>query len=535
MSIASVLSRDVGRKLEAGAIKETGVVARDADRAGAKILDDAHPLLKLVLGQQWADFVTKPRLPDNAGDRGPRWLTAITSRLDGQQREAVGLSIRGDASLPTPLPGLTIKASGGTGATLRRTPLGKLQLIYSTQLDGGVAAQIRAGLTGGVEIGHFGLQVQGIAQAGAGGQAAEDSLLTYELDPKNAHDMTALAKQLQGHLVVDSLSTRLELRAERASHWARALVSGKAALADPPPAPGSLVFSSDFARQHLAQASFNRSLQVNASAGVSAGVGGDASGKLGIGADAELMGNHFTKAQPGQISPPQGGWQKIVGDGIGLLSGLVTPNASGGAKFGVGLEHTLDFSSGRYLRTTQALTSDRSLFANEGGFGLGLGQLSDSGRRYAVTFSPEGLVGVDRSVASTVKNGLKEKALLQDQLQQNLDSVLLSAKGDGHDALLATYTLKDANLSQLKALPVSQVAAELPKVFSEPDAFHLARLVSEHDNNFNVGGSFGIGAGLFTGAGVNVDADLSTEAVDTTGANLVDKPSPDSPWVQGNG
>ena len=534
MSIASVLSRDLGKNLVATASKETAVVARSADRAGARVLDDAHPLLKLVLGQQWTDFITKPRLPENAGDQGPRWLTAITSRLDGQQREAVGLTIRGDASLPTPVPGLTLKAGGSTGATLRRTPLGKLQLVYSTQLDGGAAAQVRAGLTGGVEIGHFGLQVQGVAQAGAGGNAVEDSLLTYDLDPRNAKDMAALARQLQGHLVVSSLSTRLQLRAEQASHWAQALISGKAALADPPPVPKSLAFSSAFAHQHLAQASFNRSLQVDASAGASVGLGGDPSGKLGLGADAEVMGHQFTKGQSGKIATPQGGWQKILGDGIGLLSGLVTPNAGGGAKFEVGLEHTLDFSSGRYLRTTQALTSDRSLFANEGGFGLGLSQLSDSGRRYAVTFSPDGLVGVDRSVASTVKNGLKEKAALEGQLQENLDTVLLSAKGDGHDALLATYTLKDAKLSQLKALPASQLATELPAVFSEPDSFQLARLVSAHGNNFNLGGSFGIGAGLFTGAGLNVDADLSTEAVDTTGAALVDKPSPDSPWVRVN-
>lgn len=536
MAISPMVSRDLAQRVASVAGKNAVDVARQADQAGSsignKILQDADPILKLVLGDNWAKFITQPRLPQNAGDQGPRWLTAITSRLDGQQRQGVSLAIAGNANLPTPLPGLTLRAADTTGVTLRRMPTGKLQLLYATQLDGGVAAQIRGGLTGGFEFGHFGLQVNAVAQAGVDAQGAENGLLTYELDPKNPQDMQALGKQLQGHLVVDNLTSRVKQDAQSIANWGKSLFTGKPA-APPPPTPGqAMTFADDFARQHLVQTSFNRGIKLDASAGVSTGIGGNSNGQLGLEGDAELMNNTYKRPFGGKAASPPGSWQNAVGDGISLLSGLFTPNAGAGASYNAGLEHTLDFAGGKYLRTTQALTSDHSLFANEGAFFVGAGQLAEGGRRYAVTYTPDGVQEVDRSIASTVKVGVKNKATLETQASQNLSQLLINNGSDGNDVLLATYTLDNAHLAQLKSLPASQVPGQLAKIFDSSNGFNLAQLVREHGDKFSFGGNFGIGAGMFTGAGASVNGDLSTQVVDTAGKPLLDAPSPDASWVQ---
>lgn len=549
MGIGAIVSKDIGLKTAdrvalaadksaASAMDQAvrGTVTKAAAQAVdtyvpgrvAKVLDKAEPVLKLVLGQNWADFLTRRPLAKNAADQGPKWLTDVTTRLDGAKREAVGVSIRLGANLPTPVPGLTLVANSNTEALLRRTPKGALELVYGTEVDPGVAAQMRVGLSGGFKAGNVGLSFGGQAQASVQGQTLERTQLTYEFDPRSSNEMTTLASQLKGHLVPEGHRTGNDARPEGFLGSMKDLVHGKKALAMHEPLPPPAL-TSELAQQHLSQASFFQGARIDANVNAWLGVSLNQNGKFGFGGIADGLGLNWKQ----DVKPLSGKyqidtWKKILGSGLDIFNSILPPSAGMGAAYDVGLEHTLDFERGQYVKTTVALNSDRSLFANGGAYGAWIGRTASKGNRYALTFDANGLKGIDYSLHTQVKEGLKRQKSLERQIDKKLGPLLPTNRKN--DPLILTYSLKQGQLDALRQLTPEQLQGALPKVFDHRDAFDLTRVLADQFDRFELGGWFGVGLGPFVGGSVNLGAEHSLVAERLGKVHPSDPLPAERPW-----
>lgn len=543
MSIASSVGRNLQKEVSGSMARCAGValemeakrqlpkvLEQEAERQVPKVLDKSKPLLKLVLGKEWTGFLTREPLEANLRDVGPEWLTAISKRLDGRKREAVGLSLRVGANLPTPLPGLTLLANASTEATLRRTPKGLLELVYATQIEPGVAAQLRAGLSGGFTLGKVALKGGAMAQAGVSLSAMERAMLVYEVNPANALEMSKLAGQLKGHVLTDAFKNQTRLnRSNFFTSLKRLVMDRKEALVEPPKLPPGDPGTA-FARAHLTQASFYQGVRLGAGVNAWGGLSFDRDGIRGLGALANGLGLNFKKdVKPHQLQTQVESWKKVLGGGLDLFNSILTPSAGIAGNIDVGLEHTLDFDRGRYLKTTVALNSDRSLIVQGGAYGAWFSNTAGPGHRYALTFDATGLQGVDYSVRMEVGDGLKRQKTLEKQLDRKLDSVL--PKDRKNDPVVVTYSLKEDALGQLRAMNPDQLRDALPDVFRARDRFDLTRLVSSHGDRFEVGGWFGVGLGPFVGVRAHVAAEHTTVGV-RTGVHAPADPLPaDRPWT----
>lgn len=543
MSIASSVGRNLQREVSGTMARRAGaalekeaerqlpkVLAQQTERQVPKVLEKGKPLLKLVLGKEWTGFLTREPLEANLRDVGPEWLTAISKRLDGRKREAVGLTLRLGANLPTPVPGITLLANASTEATLRRTPRGLLELVYATQVEPGVAAQLRAGLSGGFTLGKVALKGGAMAQAGVTLSAMERAMLVYEVNPTNASEMAKLATQLKGHVLKDGLKDQAQLNHSNFfTSMKNLLLHGKKSLVEAPKVP-QVDLGSEFARAHLSQASFYQGVRLGAGANAWGGLSFDRDGVRGLGGLANGLGLNFKKdLKPHQVPTQVESWQKILGGGLDLFNSILTPSAGIGGNFDVGLEHTLDFDRGRYLKTTMAVNSDRSLIVQGGAYGAWFSNTAGPGHRYALTFGPNGLQGVDYSVRMEVGDGLKRQKTLEKQLNRKLDSLL--PKDRKNDPMVVTYSLKPDALGQLKGMTPDQLRDALPEVFQQRDQFDLSRLVSSHGDRFEVGGWFGVGLGPFVGVRANVAAEHTTIGVRTGVHSPADPLPADRPWT----
>lgn len=521
MSIGSALSHEVSRL----SASRAGQVAKVAI---PKILVDGKPILKLVLGPGWTDYLYRQPLAANARDVGPDWLTHITKRLDGAKNEEVGLALQLGANIPTPLTGLTLVANTSTGATLRRNPKGMLELVYSHEVDPGVAAQVRAGIEGGFTVGNFGLKVGGQAQAGVQGQVLTRSMFVYEIDPTKSDEMQALANQLKLHVCPQAHQTGKDLRPYGFMNSMKEFFQGKKALADVPPAPSPQGITNEFARVHLSQASFMHGMRAGVGGSAWGGVGILHGGKLGLKETAQGPGLDWKNLVRVNGSLKIEDWKKWVGTGVDALNNLLTPSVGVGGALDRTIEQTLDFDRGRYLQTTVAINSTRNLYANGGAYGAWIGRNSAKGHRYAVTYGPQGLKGVDYSILMSANDAGKHLNQFKKQLNGSLKEVVPTKRP--HDMVAVTYTLKPPELVRLQHLDRSQLETELPRVFDRRESFLLARAIGSHEDRFDLGGWFGIGAGGFAGIRANLTAEHETAAM-RFGRTVPADPLPaDRPW-----
>ncbi|HEY9856293.1 MAG TPA: hypothetical protein V6D05_11180, partial [Stenomitos sp.] len=350
------------------------------------------------------------------------------------------------------------------------------------------------------------------------------------VNPANALEMGKLATQLKGHVLTDGLKTQTKLKDTTfLTAMKDLLLGGKKALAEAPKLPPSDL-GTDFARAHLTQASFYQGVRVGAGVNAWGGLSFDRDGTLGLGGLAKGLGLDFKKdLKPHQVPTQVESWQKVLGSGLDLFNSILTPSAGMAGNFDVGLEHTLDFDRGRYLKTTMALNSDRSLIMQGGAYGAWFSNTVGPGHRYALTFDANGLQGVDYSMRMEVGDGLKRQKTFEKQLNRKLDSLL--PKNRKNDPVVVTYSLKKDALGQLKAMTPDQLRNALPEVFQHRDQFDLSRLISSHGDRFEVGGWFGVGLGPFVGVRANLAAEHTTIGVRTAVHAPADPLPADRPWT----
>lgn len=524
------LQEEAARKLARQAAESgAGAVQRQAgkalsEKALSEVASKGESVLQLLLGKDLGNFLTRSPLPQNIADQGPNWLKRLTQRLDGRKYEGIGLKVRAGAQLPTPLPGLTLLADASTEATLRRNPKGLLELVYATELGAGAAAELRAGLSAGFSLGQVNLQAGAIAQAGAEAKALERMMLVYEVNPKVKEEMFSLGKQLKGQIFTDAREAASEMRPGLIESLVERF-KGQKALAKRPEAPSQL--TSEFARKHLSQASFYQGVRVGGRASGSAGVGFNRDGVKGIGGNAFGMGLDLKKEIIKVDELAAQGWQKSAGVGTDLINALFPPSARVGGAFDVGIERTLDFDRGKYLQTTVALNSDRALYAGAGAWGPSIDREFGTGHRYAVTYGPEGLKGVDYSVKLLIKDALKEVDGLKKQMPQ-IESLL--PKSQAWDDLVLTYSLKPHQLDLLKGAGQESLEKELPRIFASKDRFGLTRAMSYHDSRMQVGGWIGMGLGPFVGGKAYLSAEYEAVGLRLGKFKPADPLPADRPW-----
>lgn len=529
MGIGSRIGQEVERKAIAKvASRSASTLQKQVEQEAPKALSKSHRFLKLILGPGWSDFVTRSPLDENLRDVGPEWLTAISKRLNGQKREAVGLSVKAGVNLPTPLPGLTLLANGATEATLRRTPRGILELVYATEIDPGIAAQLRLGLTGGFTAGPVALKGGAMAQAGIQANALERATLVYEFNPRNGQEMGRLAQQLKGQLFKDPMGVKGALGGGTFLNSLKQILKGQV---EAPKVPLELpTLKTEFARAHLTQASFFQGVRVGGKVNVWGGLSLSRDGAMGFGGLADGLGLKWKQdLKPQQMHAKVDRWQDLVGSGVDFFNSILTPHVGLGAAFDVGIERTLDFDRGRYLKTTFALNSDRNLLLQGGAYGMVGDQLLGKGHRYAITVGPNGLQGVDYSVRMEIGDGLKQQKALEKQLDRKIDS-LLPAKHK-ESPLVATYTLRPDMLKHLQSLDPKLVDEELAKLFKDKDAFQLSRLVSSHGDRFAFGGWVGVGMGPFVGVRAEIAAEHAEVGMRVGKLKPADPLPADRPWT----
>ena len=524
------LQEEAARKLARQAAESgAGAVQRQAskslsERALAEVAEKGESVLKLLLGKDIGNFLTRSPIAENIADQGPNWLKRITTRLDGAKYEGIGLKVRAGAQLPTPLPGLTLLADASTEATLRRNPKGLLELVYATELGAGAAAELRAGLSAGFSLGQVNLSAGGVAQAGVEAKALERMMLVYEVNPKAKEEMFSLGKQLKGQIFADAREAVSEMRPS----FLESLIDrfkGNQSLAKRPEMPTQL--GTEFAQKHLSQASFYQGVRVGGRANASAGVGFNVDGVKGVGGNAFGMGLDLKKEILKVDELAANGWQKSAGVGTDLINALFPPSARVGGAFDIGLERTLDFDRGKYLQTTVALNSDRALYAGAGAFGPSIDREFGTGHRFAVTYGPEGLKGVDYSVKMLIKDALKEVETLQAQLP---GIGALMPKSQAWDDMVLTYSLTPDKVKGLQLLSEASLAKELPKAFADKNAFGLTRAMSYHDSRLQVGGWIGVGLGPFVGGRAYLSAEYEKVGLRLGKFAPADPLPADRPW-----
>lgn len=529
MSIGSGIGRQIERQAAVKAARRgASTVQREVQQETSKALTKSRPLLKLVLGSGWTDFITRSPLEENLRDVGPEWLTSISKRLDGKKREAVGLSIKAGVYLPTPVPGLTLLANGATEATLRRTPKGVLELVYATEIDPGIAAQLRIGLSGGFTAGPVALKGGAMAQAGIHTNAIERATLVYEFNPRNGQEMTRLATQLKTQLYKDRTAVKGALGGGTFLSSLKQVFTGKVQTPKVPvEAP---VLKSDFARTHLTQASFFQGVRVGGSVNVWGGLSFSRDGAMGFSGHSNGVGfNWKGDLSARQVPTNVEKWQQLAGAGLDFFNSILTPHVGVSTAFDVGIERTLDFDRGKYLKTTFALNSDRNLLFHGGAYGLVGDQLVGKGHRYAVTVGPNGLQGVDYSVRMEIGDGIKQQKALEKQLDRKISPLLPANRKEA--PLVATYSLKPEALKRLQQLDPQMVDDELAKLFKDKDAFQLSRLLSSHGDRFAVGGWIGVGMGPFVGLRAEVAAEHGEVAMRLGKHQPADPLPADRPWT----
>lgn len=525
-SLQEEAARKIARQAaEAGA----GAVQRQASqtisqKALSEVAEKGESVLKLLLGKDISNFLTRTPLAENIADQGPNWLKRLTQRLDGAKYEGIGLKVRAGAQLPTPLPGLTLLADASTEATLRRNPKGLLELVYATELGAGAAAELRAGLSAGFSLGQVNLKAGAVAQAGVEAKALERMMLVYEVNPKAKEEMFSLGKQLKGQIFADAREAVAELRPSFIDSLLERF-KGKKALAKQPTAPTQL--GTEFAQKHLSQASFYQGVRVGGRASGSAGVGFNLDGVKGVGGNAFGMGLDIKKEIIKVDELAASGWQKSAGVGTDLINALFPPSARTGGAFDIGLERTLDFDRGKYLQTTVAINSDRALYAGAGAFGPSIDREFGTGHRFAVTYGPEGLKGVDYSVKLLIKDALKELDSLTAQLPE---IGALMPKSQAWDDLILTYSLNPEKVKPLQNATEATLAKELPRAFADKNAFGLTRAMSYHDARFQVGGWIGMGLGPFVGGKAYLSAEYERVGLRFGKFTPADPLPADRPW-----
>lgn len=290
------------------------------------------------------------------------------------------------------------------------------------------------------------------------------------------------------------------------------------------------MLKSDFARTHLTQASFFQGVRVGGSANFWGGLSFSRDGAMGFGGIANGLGLDWKgNLTPRQVPTNVEKWQNLVGAGMDFFNSILTPHVGVSSAFDVGIERTLDFDRGRYLKSTFALNSDRNLLFHGGAYGLVGDQLVGKGHRYAVTVGPKGLQGVDYSVRMEIGDGLKQQAALEKQLDRKIGPLLPANRKE--QPLVATYSLKPEALKRLQQLEPRQVDEELARLFKDKDAFQLSRLLSSHGDRFALGGWIGVGMGPFVGMRAEVAAEHAEIAVRLGKLKPADPLPADRPWT----
>lgn len=475
-----------------------GAPAPSGARAAATETSSAEPgvfrrgvacLFNMMFGDEWKAYIMRDELPANRGDKGPRWLRAVTTRLDGSKNEALALQLVGRVMVPTPIPGVTLGVQGATKATLRRRSSdNKLELVYERELDPRASVGLRLGVGGGIAFGQW--RYQGTV----GGMAALDGELVhrigfvYEIDPHDAKAMQGLAHFFGAHALAETMRVGHQEDPSLLADLRR--LAGRRATNAPTKSGTPIPVDASFSRAHLQQLTVFRGLHGDAGLNLSTGMRlGKISGVWGWLKGPMVDVGTFDRGSP------QGAAENVVGKLFSLVGGLASVSGGYQDQLEKGVGQILQFEDGKPVAQTMSASTSRLSTTSWGALVASRSYWHGPGDRFAATYDPEGrLIGVDHSVKSTITADHK-----LDRGETPADpgiQKVLSGSRTGDMAVL-TYSLSPEQIAKLRALPPKRQAKEIARAFKDRKDFNLTRTITVHNQMGGIGG-----IGLNFGPGV---------------------------------
>lgn len=478
------------------------------------------PLLNLVMGSEWSDYLTRRPLPENAGDQGPGWVKAVASRLDGVRNEGVAASLNGNLAVPLPLPGLTAGARGAGEAQLRRTPEGHLELALTREIDPKAAAGMRFGLGFGFSVGGFRLQEILGANADVEGQLVHRATMLYDVDPKDPQAMAQLAGFLKGHGLLETFKVS---HAEDPGVRDELIHLLETPLCAPAKEPGAIPSDDRFSREHLRQLGLYEGVLGRGDLWIGDNLaGGERPGLWGW---AKGLGLDFGTQDAGHVA---GLAQNVVGTLVNLATDAASTNADFQKSLEKGHEQLITFDHGKPVQATEAVSTSQMDNHGFGVMGFSRWHWEGSGKRYAASYDPSGkLLGLDYSEKTAV-DGKHQLSSGMNPADPQVKDVLDAAKVG--DTVVLTYSLRGDALNKIAELPADQQAKAVEAAFKDPGQFGLTRTITAHNNRFEVGGDIVVGMGLTGGVGIDARLDHQYAQIQTNGQGPQDPLPNGRPW-----